>query len=154
MEHTDRRRPTRPALPACLVGGAAMGSALGHAFAALFGPAGAMAWLMAAMGLACLACFRSLAPGRFCVRKAAGHLMAMSAAMVLAHVVLLNGFPAGPSHLHGVPVSGSAAGHAEAMLSVMGIEILCLAAASAALRLTRTAPPRSQQTADRPAVVG
>lgn len=133
----------------CLVSVAAVGSAAAHVAAAASGPAGAMAWWMAAMGAACLTCAAPMLgfPTRrpvFCAMRgaprAAGHLLVMSAAMILIHLVLL----VGPGSLlgtagghHGYAHVASTPDHQTAMLALIGVELLCLMAASAALRMTR-----------------
>ena len=142
-----------------LVGGAAAGSAVAHVTAALSGPAGVMAWWMVAMGAACLSCVAPMTgfparrlrlSGRQAAPRAAGHLLAMSAVMILIHLVLLLGGLPGVDGLlgsgghHGaVPGSVEHAAttpdHQSAMLTLIGVELLCLAAASAALRIARTA---------------
>ncbi|ABM09447.1 hypothetical protein J3A64_003101 [Pseudarthrobacter sp. PvP004] len=140
-----RRRGTTTPVSAGLVGVAAAGSAVAHVVAAASGPAGVMAWWMAAMGAACLSCAAPMAgfPARtFCAgqaaTRAAGHLLAMSAAMILIHLVLLLG--PGSGH-HGHVQGASTPDHQPAMLILIGVELLCLMAASAALRMTRTATP-------------
>ncbi|WP_420180014.1 hypothetical protein [Paenarthrobacter sp. TA1.8] len=143
------RRGTTVPLPAGLVGVAAAGSALAHVAAAASGPAGVMAWWMAAMGAACLTCVAPMAcslirrRARHCVQqaapRAAGHLLAMSAVMILIHLVLL----LGPGNGHHRDNRGaSVAGHQTAMLDLIGVELLCLMAASAALRVARTSTPQ------------
>ncbi|MET3923788.1 hypothetical protein ABIB26_004755 [Arthrobacter sp. UYEF20] len=76
--------------------------------------------------------------GRRCAGRAAGHLLTMSAAMILIHLVLLTAPGAGTHHR---PAKGAAAAafatHDGAMLALIGVELLCLMAASAALRLSR-----------------
>ncbi|MCT9870589.1 hypothetical protein [Paenarthrobacter aurescens] len=141
-----RRGITMP-VPAGLVGVSAAGSAAAHLVAAGIGPAGVMAWWMAAMGAACLTCAAPMVgfPSRrlrLCARRgtprAAGHLLAMSAAMILIHLVILLG--PGGGH-HGLAHDPSAPDHQPAMLTLIGVELLCLMAASAALRMTRTSTP-------------
>ncbi|MFK0040242.1 hypothetical protein ACIQTW_10410 [Paenarthrobacter sp. NPDC090517] len=136
-------------IPAGLVGVAAAGSAIAHVTAAAGTPAGVMAWWMAAMGAACLTCTAPMACSligrrfRLCARqaapRAASHLLAMSAAMILIHLVLLLG--PGGGH-HGYTRRASVAGHQAAMLTLIGVELLCLLAASAALRIARTSTPQ------------
>jgi len=126
-------------VPAGLVGTAAAASAGAHVVAAASGPAGAMAWWMAAMGAACLACAAPMVGGRLCAGRAAGHLLAMSAAMILIHLVLLVA-PGAAGH-HGNDGPASLPGHEQAMLTLIAVELLCLMGASAALRLTRGKPP-------------
>lgn len=142
---------------------AATGSAVAHMVAAASSPEAMMAWWMAAMGVACLACavpmMRAHHPGTSCTGQATGqatgraaaHLLAMTASMILIHVVLLLGTGAG-SH-HGTAASASSTGHQQAMLSLIGAELLCLMAASVVLRLARRTPPRTRGPAVHPAVV-
>ncbi|MET3370221.1 hypothetical protein [Arthrobacter sp. M2012083] len=59
--------------------------------------------------------------------------------MILIHLVLLLGL--GGGH-HGDNRGASAAGHQTAMLVLIGVELLCLLAASAALRIARTSTPQ------------
>jgi hypothetical protein len=140
---TLRREPLRHGLiPVGLVCVGAAGSATAHLVAAASGPSGAMAWWMAAMGIACLACAAPVRAGWICSGRAAAHLLAMSAAMILIHLVLLVGPGAGSHHgaATGPPQSGrdtyESGGHDATMLALIGVELLCLVAASAALRLT------------------
>ncbi|MET4540136.1 hypothetical protein ABIE37_001917 [Arthrobacter bambusae] len=138
-----------------LVSLAAAGSAVAHVVAAVSGPVGVMAWWMAAMGAACLSCVAPMAGFpvrrlRPCARqaalRAAGHLLVMSAVMILIHLVLLlgpGGLGSGGGH-HGSVHSSTTPDHQSAMLTLIGVELLCLMAASAALRMARTpAPPRN-----------
>lgn len=152
MDQQIALRPERlpqALIPACLVGAAAAVSATAHLVAAASGPSGAMAWWMVAMGIACLACTTPMRAGRICSGRAAGHLVAMSAAMVLIHLVLLVAPGAGSHHGvdAGVAYDGrtpyESAGHDGAMLALIGVELLCLLAASTALRLTRLGEARS-----------
>ncbi|MBT2584935.1 hypothetical protein [Arthrobacter sp. ISL-95] len=134
-----------------LVSMAAAGSAVAHVVAAVSGPVGVMAWWMLAMGAACLSCVAPMAgfPARRlrpCARqaapRAAGHLLAMSAAMILIHLGLFLGPPANGHH--GLVHSSTTPDHQWAMLAIIGIELLCLMAASAALRMARAqTPPRN-----------
>ncbi|UKA50509.1 hypothetical protein LFT48_02900 [Arthrobacter sp. FW305-123] len=148
-----RRSSTSTPVTAGVVSVAAAGSAAAHVVAAVSGPAGVMAWWMAAMGAACLSCVapmmgfpaRRLRPcARQAAPRAAGHLLAMSAAMILIHLVLLLG-PGGLSGTagghHGIVHSTTTWDHQVAMLTLIGVELLCLMAASAALRVTRIAKP-------------
>jgi hypothetical protein len=141
MDPQTRRLSVRlPAarVPAGIVCTAVAASGTAHAVAAATGPPGAMAWWMAAMTAICLACAAPMAVGRRCAGRAAGHLLTMSAAMILIHLVLLTAPGAGTHH---GPAKGAAAAafatHDGAMLALMGVELLCLMAASAALRLSR-----------------
>ncbi|WP_104043443.1 hypothetical protein [Arthrobacter sp. ZGTC412] len=142
-------RLQRALIPAGLVGAAAAVSATAHLVAAASGPSGAMAWWMAAMGIACLACTTPMRAGRICSGRAAGHLLAMSAAMVLIHLVLLVAPGAGSHHgaaaevAHNGRIPYESAGHDGAMPALIGVELLCLLAASTALRLTRRGEGRS-----------
>ena len=92
-------------------------------------------------------CFRD------CAGRAAGHLLAMSAAMILIHSVLL-WRPAVPATTTPMvpPRRRSSPTHHGAMLTLIGVELLCLMAASAALRLTRRQTPGTGGTAARAAV--
>jgi hypothetical protein len=137
-------------IPAAVVGAAAAGSATAHVVAAASGPAGLMAWWMAAMGAACLACAAPMVGGRLCAGRAAGHLLAMTAAMILIHLVLLMAPGAAGHHGDGGPAS--LPGHEPAMLTLIAVELLCLMSASAALRLTRGKPPGTIGSAVRAAV--
>jgi hypothetical protein len=147
-------------VPAGIVSTAAAGSATAHVVAAASGPAGVMAWWMAAMGAACLACAAPMMGGRLCAGRAArvagsgagraaGHLLAMCAGMILIHLVLLVAPGAAGHHGDGAPAS--LPGHEQAMLTLIAIELLCLMSASAALRLTRGKPPGTPGTAVRAA---
>jgi hypothetical protein len=165
---TGRPKPVPAGLvgTAGLVGAAAAGSATAHMVAAATGPAGTMAWWMAAMGIACLACAMPLVRGRLGGRnvghdgnagsarndahRAAGHLVAMSAVMILIHLVLL--VAPGVGNHHGrVDAAFTPSVHGATMLALIAIELLCLMGASAALRLARrpllcmpySAPPSS-----------
>jgi hypothetical protein len=126
-------------VPAGLVGTAAAGSATAHVVAAASGPAGVMAWWMAAMGAACLACAAPMVGGRLGAGRAAGHLLAMSAAMILIHLVVLLAPGAAGHHGHGGPALWP--DHEQAMLTLVAVELLCLMSASAALRMSRGKPP-------------
>lgn len=157
---TGRFRRSR--FPAGIVGIAAAGSAVAHVVAAASGPAGVMAWGMAAMGAACLACAAPMVAGRFCAARlgqaagwaagrAAGHLLVMSAAMILVHLALLVAPGTGGHRIH-VDASGTAGPHGQfgshegAMLALIAVELLCLMAASAALRLSRATAPDAVRT--------
>ncbi|MGF4044815.1 hypothetical protein [Paenarthrobacter nitroguajacolicus] len=59
--------------------------------------------------------------------------------MILIHLVLLLG--PGGGH-HDGNRGASVAGHQTAMLDLIGVELLCLVAASAALRIARTSTPQ------------
>ncbi|WP_120523091.1 hypothetical protein [Arthrobacter celericrescens] len=121
-------------IPAGIVGTSVTAGAAAHVAAALTGPAGAMAWWMAAMGAACLACASPLALPARCAGRAAAHLLAMSAVMILIHLVLL--VPSGAGGHHGT-AAAAAPGHAGSMLAVIAVELACLMGASVALRLHR-----------------
>ncbi|MFF2243374.1 hypothetical protein ACFVTM_04235 [Arthrobacter sp. NPDC058130] len=140
----------RALVPAGIVSTAAAGSATAHLVAAVSGPAGAMAWWMAAMGVACLACAAPMVSGRRCAGRTAGHLLAMSAAMVLIHLVLL--MAPGTAGHHRTEGTASLPGHAHAMLTLIAVELLCLMSASAALRLTRRQTSGTSGAAARAAV--
>jgi hypothetical protein len=152
MDQRTSLRTGRPKpVPAGLIGTAAAGSATAHMVAAATGPAGTMAWWMAAMGIACLACAMPLVRGRLGGRnvghdgnagsarndahRAAGHLVAMSAVMILIHLVLL--VAPGVGNHHGRVEAASPSVHGATMLALIAIELLCLMGASAALRLAR-----------------
>jgi hypothetical protein len=141
----QRTRPRSwhlPGAPAGIVTAASAASAAAHIAAAVAGPAGVMAWWMAAMGAACLAGLAPMMAGRFCAGRAAGHLLVMNAAMVLSHLVLLTA-PGAGSHHGDATGAGVAAlpSHEGAMLTLIAVELLCLMGASAALRLTRGKAP-------------
>ncbi|MFJ4208854.1 hypothetical protein ACIPY2_10380 [Paenarthrobacter sp. NPDC089675] len=150
--------PGRSALTSIVIGVAASGSAAAHVAAATVGTPGIMAWLMAAMGMACLACLLPLMRGRSCATRtpgggapqAARHLLVMSAAMVLFHTALL-GYPGHAGH-HGRAATGSPAAHGEGMLTLIAVELACLAAASVMLRIGRPGPktPRPVEEAGTP----
>jgi hypothetical protein len=108
------------------------------------------------MGAACLACAAPMVTGRGsasprlvgrrCIGRAAGHLLIMSTAMILIHLVLLTAMGAGTHHHQGpATVTGPFAftSHDGAMLALIGVELLCLVAASAALRMTRAIRPQA-----------
>ncbi len=59
--------------------------------------------------------------------------------MILIHLVLLLGTGAGSHHVK--VQDASVPDHQPAMLTLIGVELLCLMAASAALRMTRPATP-------------
>lgn len=147
-QRTSLRTGGPAPLPAGIVGAAAVGSATAHTVAAATGPMGMMTWWMAAMGITCLACAMPLARGRFCVknvgyaggarddaRRAAGHLLAMTAVMILVHLLLLVA-PGAGSH-HGRVGTVSFSSHDATMLALIAVELTCLIGASAALRLAR-----------------
>lgn len=153
MDQRNRPRLVRfpsALVPTGIVSTAAAGSATAHVVAAASGPAGMMAWWMAAMGAACLACAAPVMGGRICAGRAAGHLLAMSAGMILIHLVLLVAPGAASHHGNGGPASSP--GHERAMLTLIAVELLCLMSASAALRLARRKPPGTIGTAVRAAV--
>lgn len=141
-----RVRPPAAGLPCWIVLAAVVTSAAAHSMAAVTGPAGAMRWLMGAMALACLACVapliasrRSGAPwlvGRRCVGRSAGHLLATSTVMILIHLALIAAPANGTHHSATTPAGAAARSHDTAMLALIGVELLCLIAASAALRLS------------------
>ena len=127
----------RARIPVGIVGTSVTAGAAAHLAAALAAPAGAMAWLMAAMGAACLACASPMALRVRCAGRAAGHLIAMSAAMILIHLVLLASSGAGGHH---GALAAAPSGHSGSMLVLIAVELACLMGASVALRLHR--PPR------------
>ncbi|WP_245953751.1 hypothetical protein [Arthrobacter silvisoli] len=129
-----RSEGIRARIPAGIVGVSVGAGSAAHVAAALSAPAGAMAWLMAAMGAACLACASPMAARPVCAGRVAKHLLAMSAAMILIHLVLLLSPGAGGHH----GAAGAALpGHAGSMLVLIGVELACLMGASVALRLHR-----------------
>lgn len=147
MTTPPHERP-RPAAAAVLMAAVAVGTGA-HLTAAL-GASGAMAWTMAAMGIACLSCLLhlrgSLGPGT--VHRAAGHLMAMTLAMIAVHLLWLVSMGTGSAgHSHGAPTPGPAAvgltSHATAMLVLIGVELVCLALGAAVLRRARNPRPRT-----------
>ncbi|OFI39378.1 hypothetical protein BIU82_14430 [Arthrobacter sp. SW1] len=129
----------RARIPAGLVGLSVVSGVSAHAAAAVpafvSGTAGAMAWWMAAMGAACLACAAPMPRRKHCVGRAAGHLLVMSAAMILIHVVLLTSSGGGGHHGAAMAALPHAGAHADSMLAVIAVQLACLMAASAALRL-------------------
>lgn len=137
-QRTRPRSGRLPGAPAGIVTTASAASAAAHIIAAATGPAGVMAWWMAAMGAACLASAAPMMAGRLCAGRAAGHLLAMNAAMILIHLVLLTA-PAAGSHHGDATATRMAAfpGHEGAMLTLIAVELLCLMGASAALHLNR-----------------
>lgn len=160
-QRINLRAGSLPPLPTGILATAAVGSATAHAVAAAAGPVGMMAWWMGAMGISCLACAVPLVRGRFCARnvanagevgtarndtrRAAGHLVAMTAVMILIHLVLLVA-PGSRAHHGGAgPVSPSS--HDATMLALIAVELLCLIGASAALRLARRSPHRRRAPA-------
>ena len=124
----------RARIPAGIVGTSVSAGAAAHVAAALTVPAGAMAWWMAAMGAACLACASPLTLRVRCAGRAAGHLLAMSSVMILIHLMLLVSSGAGGHH---GTAARAAPGHAGSMLAVIAVELACLLGASVALRLHR-----------------
>lgn len=111
-------------------------STAAHSASAAAGPAGPMAWWMAAMAVLCLVCAAPMVAGQRCTSRAAEHLLFMGAAMILIHLAVFT-WPGGGSHhgaMHGAGTS-SGAGHGTAMLTLLGVELLCLMLASAALRM-------------------
>lgn len=129
-------RSGRARIAAWLVGVAVVGGAAAHVVAALAGPPGAMAWWMAAMGLVCLSCLLPLSRPSRDAGHAAGHLMAMSAGMILIHATLLL-MPGLGAH-HGAAAGPDHASHAVPMLLLIGAELLCVMSASVALRMNRS----------------
>lgn len=130
-------RPARPPtrrLQAALVLTAIAVSTMAHAGAAAAGSAGVMAWWMAAMAAACLACAAPMVGRRRCTSRAAEHLLGMGIVMILIHLAVL-AMPAAGSH-HGA-AQGAGSTHDGAMLALLGVELLCLVLASAAMRLGR-----------------
>ncbi len=142
-------RAGRARIPAGIVGASVGAGAAAHVAAALATPAGAMTWLMAAMGVACLACASPMAARPLCAGRAAGHLLAMSAAMILIHLVLLASSGAGGHHGAGGAAS-ALPGHSGSMLVLIAVELACMAGASAALRLHRSAQMKHPRTTFQP----
>ncbi|QTF73266.1 hypothetical protein [Arthrobacter woluwensis] len=137
MDQVITASPARARVAVVLVTGAVTTGVVAHAVAALSEPVEWMAWWMGAMAVLCLACALPMAGRRRCAGRAAGHVMAMSAVMVLVHasVVLLPG-----SGLHHGAGAGSGTGHAAhsgPMLLLIAVELLCMMSASVALRLNR-----------------
>lgn len=116
-----------------------------HLFAASTAT-GAMAWVMAGMGLACLTCLGHIPRRRHGVRSAAGHLLAMCAVMAVVHMAWLT-FPGhAGGHHHGAAAAVAStqrvAAHGGTMLAVIGVELLCLAGATALVRAERHSTSR------------
>ncbi|ALE04864.1 hypothetical protein AL755_03960 (plasmid) [Arthrobacter sp. ERGS1:01] len=113
----------------------------GAAGAATSGTGQGMAWVMAAMGVACLGCLVHLRRPSHGVAVAAIHLMVMSTIMVAIHLAMVAA--GGPVHHHGGGAtvgSGAGAGHGGTMLALIGVELACLAVAACVNRHTwRTA---------------
>lgn len=132
-------RLRRCGTPAGLVTTVTTVSAAAHLAAAVLSPAGVMAWWMVAMAAICIAGAVPSLAGRLCAGRTAGHLLAMNAAMILIHLVLVTSPATGNHHGHTAPVGVSELhGHDEAMLALIAVELLCLMGASTALRLSRT----------------
>lgn len=112
-------------------------SATAHA-AAASEAAGGMAWWMAAMAIACLACAAPMVGHRRCTSRAAEHLLGMGIIMILIHLAVLV-LPGAGAH-HGTAPGGSS--HGTVMLALLGVELVCLILASIALRLGRSSPLR------------
>ncbi|MDP5226418.1 MULTISPECIES: hypothetical protein [Arthrobacter] len=147
MEQVISASPVRARAAVVLVGSAVTTGVVAHAVAAFSEPAGWMAWWMGAMAVLCLACALPMAlpvaGKRRCAGRAAGHVMAMSAVMVLVHaaVVLLPG-----AGMHHAGSSGPPhAAHVAPMLLLIAVELLCMMSASAALRLNRPVPNTPRQ---------
>ncbi|MBB6407054.1 hypothetical protein [Arthrobacter sp. AZCC_0090] len=142
-------RPGSSQVPGAVVCTAVIASSVAHLVAAAMGPGGAMAWWMAAMGVACLTCAvpmfgRRRISIKHRANRAAGHLWAMTAVMTLIHLSLLLFAGTGSHHGGGSSITPAgqgipAAGHGAAMLGLIAVELLCLLGASMALRLTRVA---------------
>ncbi len=141
--HKRSPAPSPRAAPA-IVAITALASVAAHAAAAVAGPAGAMGWWMIAMAVVCLVGDLPAVVGRFCPHRCAGHLMAMNAGMILIHLVLLT-TPAAARHQgHEVAAEAGLPGeHAYSMLALMVFEFMCMAAASAALHLSRQSLPQA-----------
>lgn len=140
------RPPTRQ-IQVGLVSTAVVVSATAHAVAAATGPTGIMAWWMAAMASACLACAAPMVGRRRCTSRAAEHLLGMGIVMILIHLAVLL-LPEAGGH-HGT-AHGSGTSHGAAMLALLGVELFCLMLASAALRLGQRHVPVQIRTAARP----
>ncbi|MFJ3958140.1 hypothetical protein [Arthrobacter sp. NPDC090010] len=138
-----RRVPARQAssrrarISTVLVSGAVVVGVAAHLVAAAREPVGLMAWWMAGMGVLCLLCLLPMVTKRHCPGRAAGHLMAMSAAMVLFHAVVVL-MPGLGSH-HGMAMGVSQGNHMAPMLLLIVVELFCMMGAAAALRLNRAA---------------
>ncbi|WP_458115685.1 hypothetical protein [Arthrobacter sp. D2-10] len=145
MHPLTQLRPFSPPtshLQAALVITAVAVSVITHAAAAALGPAGAMAWWMAAMAVACLACAAPMVGRPRCTSRAAEHLLGMGIAMILIHLALF-AMPGAGTH-HGTE-HGAGTSHGAAMLALLGVELVCLMLASAALRLGQRSPRMRKQ---------
>lgn len=145
---SHRQESSCSATAVVLVAAVALGA--GSHLVAAFGAFGPMSWAMVAMGVACLSCLlhlRSpLAPHT--VHRAAGHLMAMTVAMVALHLMWLVSMGAHPpGHSHGaVPHSSTATAvnsHTTVMLGLICVELVCLALGAAVMRRGRNSRPRA-----------
>ncbi|NJC23663.1 hypothetical protein BJ994_002739 [Arthrobacter pigmenti] len=140
-------RPPAGRIQVGLVSTAVVVSTTAHAGAAASEPAGGMAWWMAAMAVACLACAAPLVGRRRCTSRAAEHLLGMGVVMILIHLAVL-AMPSAGSH-HGT-AQGAESAHDGAMLALLGVELLCLILASTALRVGRHSLPVHVRTAAQP----
>lgn len=136
----DTRSRRAPAMALVLAASVAAAAHLaGAAGAVSSGAEQWMAWMMAAMGVACLGCLVHLCRPAHGVAVAAVHLMVMSATMAVIHAVVV--LAAGASaHHHDRRVSvGDELGldHAGAMLVLIGVELICLMVASGVNRHAR-----------------
>lgn len=120
-----------------------------HLAASLGAPSVQMAWVMAAMAVACLVCLIPLhAPqggtSRHCL-SSASHLMVMSVVMIAVHLLWIVMSSRSGGHQHGRVSSLNEHGHgshAAVMLLVIAVELACLMAATASRRLAEGAPKR------------
>lgn len=145
MHPGNQLRPLRlPAsrLQAAFVITAIAVSTMTHAAAAASQPGGGMAWWMAAMAVACLACAAPMLGRRRCTSRAAEHLLGMGVVMIPMHLAVLA--ISGSGAHHGT-ASGTTTSHGTAMLALLGAELVCLMLASAALRLGRRRPSAHTQ---------
>lgn len=143
MEQVVSVSPARARAAVVLVAVAVATGVVAHGTAALHEPAGWMAWWMGVMAALCLACALPMVGKHRCAGRGAGHVMAMSAVMVLVHasVMLLPG--AGLHHATGT--ASAHASHSAPMLLLIAVELLCMMSASVALRLNRPVRITSRQ---------
>ena len=136
-------------IPAVVLIAAVVLGAGSHLVAA-FGASGPMSWAMVAMGVACLSCLLHLRGPlvSHTMLRAAGHLMAMTVAMIAIHLLWLVSMGAGSGgHSHGaMPHSSTATAfnsHTIVMMGLIGVELICLALGAAVLRHARNPQPRA-----------
>ncbi|MDO5744348.1 MAG: hypothetical protein Q4P23_07750 [Micrococcaceae bacterium] len=122
-----------------LLGATALAAATAHVLTALGGQ-GVMAFLMGAMGLACLTCLPHLRATTHGIEKSALHLMLMSGAMALVHMLWI-GLPGMEGHDHSATATaGEPDAHGAAMLGLIGLELLALMVAATVMRINRPVP--------------